>query len=514
MGSLASFPTEASEGQTEWVSGRPSTLPAGTVTFLLTDVEGSSRLWETRPDDMPAAIARHYEILDEVIAAYDGVRPVEQGEGDSIVAAFARAGEAVQAAVEAQRQLTSELPWLPVRMAIHTGEAQLRGERNYVGSAIIRCARLRACAHGGQVLLSSSTAGLVLDSPAGVGLVDLGAVRLRDLTRVERVWQVVADGLPAQFPPLRSLDAAPHNLPSAVTSFVGRDQELRTITALLHEERVVTLTGSGGCGKTRLALHAAAEVVDVHAGGTWWVDLAPVTNGANVPDQVAGAVGTQPTPGADTTALLVRYLRDLGPTLLILDNAEHVIDDVAAVVDAIVQGCAEVHVLVTSREPLGVAGELVWRVPSLRAPASGELISSEALEGFEAARLFVDRARRVRPNLVLDDRATAAIVAICARLDGIPLALELAAARTRTVSLDRLASGLDNAFRLLTGGVRTAMPRQQTLLASIAWSVDLLDDVERAVLRRLAVFQGRSRWRRPRRSPPTGSSSTRTSCST
>ena len=275
-----------------------------------------------------------------------------------------------------------------------------------------------------------------------------------------------------------------------VTSFVGRDHEMRTITALLHEERVVTLTGSGGCGKTRLALHAAAEVVDVHAGGTWWVDLAPVTNGANVPDQVAGAVGTQPAPGADTTALLVRYLRDLGPTLLILDNAEHVIDDVADVVDAIVQGCAEVHVLVTSREPLGVAGELVWRVPSLRAPASGELISSEALEGFEAARLFVDRARRVRPNLVLDDRATAAIVAICARLDGIPLALELAAARTRTVPLDRLASGLDNAFRLLTGGVRTAMPRQQTLLASIAWSVDLLDDVERAVLRRLAVFQG------------------------
>ncbi|MDQ1425924.1 MAG: hypothetical protein QOD72_3422, partial [Acidimicrobiaceae bacterium] len=476
--------------QDDGVGAEAFVLPAGTVTFLLTDVEGSSRLWEERPDEMADAVVRHYAVLDEAIVAHGGVRPVEQGEGDSVVGAFARAADAGRAAVEAQRSLTAELPWLRVRMAVHTGEAQLRDEGNYVGRTIIRCARIRACAHGGQIVVSEATAALLADSPGATRLTDLGTVRLRDLSRPEHVWQVVADGLPVSFPPLRSLDAAPHNLPVPRTSFIGRERELAAVAQLVRDERVVTVTGSGGCGKTRLALHTAAELVDAHPGGTWWVDLAPVTTPDAVVDQVAGAVGTAAAPGANSAAALVGHLRGRGATLLVIDNAEHLVGAVAEVVDALVSECPDVRLLVTSREPLGVDGEFVWRVPSLSVPPRDEPTTMERLNAYESARLFLDRARRVRPNLVVDDENAALVASVCARLDGIPLAVELAAARVRSVPLDALARGLDQAFRLLSGGARTAMPRQQTLLASIAWSVDLLDDTERAVLRRLAVFQG------------------------
>ena len=373
---------------------------------------------------------------------------------------------------------------------MHTGEAHLRDEGNYMGRAVIRCARLRSCAHGGQIVLSAATAALVTDDPGDVELVDLGLVGLRDLSRPERVWQASAPGLPSGFPRLRSLDAARHNLPSVLTSFIGRERELAAVRALLSEERLITLTGSGGCGKTRLALHVAAEMIEDHPGGTWWVDLAPVTSASAVGEQVANAVGISTAPQVDPAALVVRHLRDVGPTLLVVDNAEHVLDAVASLVDLVLAGCDGVRVLVTSREPLGLAGEVVWRVPSLPAPAAGEPVPPERLGVYDAARLFLDRARRVRPNLVIDDAAAAHVVAVCARLDGIPLALELAAVRARTMTLERLARGLDDAFRLLSGGARTALPRQQTLLASIAWSVDLLEQAERAVLRRLAVFRG------------------------
>jgi predicted ATPase/class 3 adenylate cyclase/DNA-binding CsgD family transcriptional regulator len=464
-------------------------LPAGTVTFLLTDVEGSTRLWHDRAEDMPAAIARHYAILDEAIGANEGVRPVEQGEGDSVVGAFARVSDAMAAAVQAQRQLMSELAWLPVRMAIHTGDAQLRDEGNYVGRTIIRCARLRACGHGRQILVSETSAALAGDSaPDGVSLVDLGSARLRDLGRAERVWQLAHADLPLEFPALRSLDAAAHNLPTPMTSFIGRDAELLAVIERISNHRVVTLAGSGGCGKTRLAQHAAADVVGLHRGGTWWVELAPVTTREQVAEQVASSVGFSVSPGTDPVGQIVRFLRDSGPTLVVLDNAEHVIDDVARLVDSLIAGCREVRVLVTSREPLGVPGEVVWRVPSLAVPSVEEPSTIARLETFEAVQLFLERARHARPNLVVDDAAAPAIAAICARLDGIPLALELAAARTRNLPVDRLAAGLDDSFRLLTGGARTVMARQQTLLASIAWSYDLLDEIERAVLRRLAVF--------------------------
>ncbi len=477
--------------QTGMVDGEVTTrnLPAGTVTFLLTDVEGSTRLWQDRPAEMGSAIARHYEILDGAIRKSGGVRPVEQGEGDSVVGVFVHAIDALRAAIDAQVLLVDQLPWLAVRMAIHTGDALLRDEGNYVGGTIIRCARLRACGHGAQILVSETTAPLVAVSVIdGLALRDLGRARLRDLNRAERVWQVEHPELPATFPPLRSLDHAPNNLPSPLTSFIGRDREQAIVAGLVGLHRLVTLTGSGGSGKTRLALHAAADVIGAHAGGTWWVELGPVLGPGEVAECIAMATGLRPAPGVDILIQIARGLRESGPVLIVLDNAEHVLDETARIAEQLLSGCPDLRILATSREPIGVSGEIVWRVPSLSTPDPHDSWTLAELCTFDAVRLFLDRARLARPNLVLDEQTAGSIASICARLDGVPLALELAAARVRTLPLDRLARGLHDAFRLLTGGSRTTLARQQTLLASIAWSIDLLDSRERLVLRRLAVF--------------------------
>jgi predicted ATPase/class 3 adenylate cyclase len=443
-------------------------VPSGTVTFLLTDVEGSTQLWAAEPTRMSLGVSRHYEILDDVIAAHGGVRPVEQGEGDSVVAAFARPSEAVAAAIEAQVRLLAELDWLPVRMAVHTGEAILRGDDNYVGPSIIACARIRACAHGRQILVSDATAALIARSFA---LIDLGKVYLKGLVAPERVWQVSDPALPFEFPALRGLVVAPHNLPSAVTSLVGRANELAQVRAIVNGNRLTTLTGAGGCGKTRLALALATDLLGGYTGGSWWIELATTSTDDQVANAIAVALRMPLVGGVEQISQVVNHLRQIGPAMLILDNAEHVLDAVASIVSAMLDGCPELTIVVSSREPLGVAGEEVWRTPSLARA--------------EAATLFVDRARSVRSDLAFDD---AVVDAICHRLDGIPLAIELAAARARSLPLDRIADELSNAFRLLTGGARTALARQQTLLASIAWSHELLSPVEQAVLRRLSVF--------------------------
>jgi predicted ATPase/class 3 adenylate cyclase len=452
-----------------WQTLAVPSVPSGTVTFLLTDVEGSTDLWSTDSTRMGPAIARHYAILDEVISSHGGARPVEQGEGDSIVAAFTRPSAAVAAAIDAQRRLVAELDWLPVRIAVHTGEAILRGGGNYVGPSIITCARIRACAHGRQILVSDATAALVGGTFA---LLDLGAVRLKGILASERVWQVTSPGLPVEFPALRGLAAAPHNLPVAPTSLVGRVQELTDVRAAVKANRLITLTGAGGCGKTRLALAVATETAGGYAGGSWWIELATTSTDDQVANAVAAALRIPLVAGADQVGQVTNHLRQVGPAMLVLDNAEHVIDAVAHLVDAIVDNCPHVTVVVTSREPLGVPSETVWRTPSLTAS--------------EAATLFGIRARHALTDLALDDELVAAI---CQRLDGIPLAIELAAARARSLPLDRIASELSNVFRVLTGGARTAVARQQTLLASIAWSHDLLNPVEQAVLRRLSVLQ-------------------------
>ena len=374
-------------------------LPVGTVTFLLTDVEGSTSAWQAAPGVMGQAIARHYEILDAAVAAHGGVRPQEQGEGDSIVGAFGRASDALTAAVAAQQALGAER-WpdgltgpLRVRMAIHTGEAQMRDEANYVGQAIIRTARLRAIAHGGQLLVSQAVRDLVIDQLGDrVELVDLGLHRLKDLARPEHVWQVAATGLACEFPPLKSLDAVPNNLPMELSSFVGRKSEIGVVGGLVAGNRLVTVMGSGGAGKTRLAQQVAAQLSGDFPDGTWWVELASVDASA-VRAAIASVVSIQ-----EPDRLVERLA---GRMLLVLDNCEHVLDVVAPLVHQIMLKCHDVSILATSRGALDVPGEVTWRVPPLGTPTVGEPVPIERLAQFDAVRLFVDRAVRARPNFAL-----------------------------------------------------------------------------------------------------------------
>jgi predicted ATPase/class 3 adenylate cyclase/DNA-binding CsgD family transcriptional regulator len=469
-------------------------LPTGTVTFLLTDVEHSTLGWETAPEAMAKAISRHYEILADVVGRHRGVRPVEQGEGDSIVAAFSRGVDAVAAALEAQQRLASE-PWpdeaaVSVRMALHTGDAQLRDAFNYFGQTVIRAARLRALAHGGQVLVSRATHDLVADPlPGAATWRDLGVHRLKDLGRPEHVYQLCHPDLRDDFPSLRGLDALPNNLPAQLTSFIGRRRELRDAAELMDAQRLVTITGSGGCGKTRLGLQLAAERFDRYPEGVWYVELASLAGSGTVARQVADVLGVQDEPDRALTDTLADHI---GPRtmLFVLDNCEHLLDECAVLVDALTRRCEGLHVLATSRQVLDVPGEFVWRVPSMAIPPERELPPIDALTEFDAVRLFCDRATRGRSEFTLSPDNAPAIVTICRRLDGIPLALELAAARVRSMGIEEILRGLDDRFRLLAGGARTLLPRQQTLAASVDWSYDLLEPGEQQTFNRLSVFAG------------------------
>jgi predicted ATPase/class 3 adenylate cyclase/DNA-binding CsgD family transcriptional regulator len=475
-------------------TGSSTGLPVGTVTFLLTDIEASSRGWESDPGSMAKVVARHYEILDEAIARHDGARPQEQGEGDSVVAAFSRSASAVACALEIQRAMVDEM-WpegatIRLRIGLHTGDARLRDEGNYFGETVVRCARLRAVAHGGQVVLSRATEQLVVDHlPDGATLKDLGAHRLKDLTRPEQVFQLCHPDVENDFPPLRSLDALPNNLPLQLTSFIGREDEIATVVALLAESRLVTLTGAGGSGKTRLALQVAAEVLETQSDGAWWVDLAPLADPDLVPNAVAVTLSVREVQDQSVTETLVRRLHDHRAVIL-LDNCEHLIDACAELAEALLLGCPQVSLVATSREPLGVDGEIFWRVPSLSLPARGDHAEVESLTQCESVRLFIDRAMRVRPNFAVTNQTARAVAEICHRLDGIPLAIELAAARVRLLTAEQIVAGLADRFRLLTGGRRTALPRQRTLEASVEWSYNLLSEAERGLLQRLSVFAG------------------------
>jgi predicted ATPase/class 3 adenylate cyclase/DNA-binding CsgD family transcriptional regulator len=450
-------------------------VPTGTVTLLLADVEGSTRMWETQPAEMTAAVARLNQAVSEIIATHDGVRPVEQGEGDSFVAAFARASDAVAAALELQR---APLAPIRLRIGVHTGEVQLRDDSNYAGPTINRTARLRDLGHGGQTLLSRTTAELVADRlPAGTWLTELGTHALRDLPRPERVMQLCHPDLVNEFPPLRvSKPVVFQHLPVQLTRFVGRDAELTQLRDLLAENRLVTLTGSGGVGKTRLALQIAAQQAAQFGDGAWYVDLAPINDPELVPLTVARALGLPDQPGRSTMQTLTRFVADR-QILVVLDNCEHLLDASAALVVELLAACPRLTLLTTSREPIGVAGEVSWRVPSLS-------LADEAIE------LFTDRARRARPDFAVTDDNAPALAEICRRLDGVPLAIELAAARVRALSLAEILDSLHDRFRLLTGGGRTTVPRQQTLRASVDWSHALLTEPESVLFRRLAAFVG------------------------
>jgi predicted ATPase/class 3 adenylate cyclase len=469
-------------------------LPVGTVTFMLTDIEGSTRLWESAPEAMGAAVARHYELLDAAIGLHGGVRPVEQGEGDSVVAAFPRASDALAAALDVQRAFHSE-GWpnggsLRLRIALHTAEAQLRDEGNYFGQAVNRCARLRAVAHGGQVVLSRTARDLALDRlPEDAELADLGVHRLRDLGRPEHVFGLVHPDLPTGFGPLRSLETLSNNLPGELTSFVGRRAELAQIGESLQRARLLTLTGAGGCGKTRLALQAAADAMDRHPEGVWWVELARLADATLMPAALLGALGLREVPGRPLLDTLVEHLY-ARRALVVLDNCEHLLAACAELVDALLRACASLTILATSRAPLGVPGEITWRVPSMSLPAEPAREPIEALRLSDAVSLFIDRAVQVRPNFAITVANAPAVAQICHDLDGIPLAIELAAARVRMLSPEQIARALSDRFHLLTGGASTVMPRHQTLEASIDWSHELLSEGERALLRRLSVFAG------------------------
>jgi predicted ATPase len=469
-------------------------LPEGTVTFLLTDIEGSTRLWASNPEAMAQAVPAHYALLAGAMDRHGGVRPLEQGEGDSVLAAFARASDAVAAAHEAQLAL-ARYAWpggieLRVRMALHTAEAQLRDERNYFGIALSRGARLRAIGRGGHTLLSGAVHDLVVEQlPDGVSLIDLGTHRLRDLERPERVFALSYPELPVGVESLRALDAPPDNVPDQLTSFVGRERELQQVTDALRSTRLLTVTGAGGCGKTRLAARTAADARDMFPDGVWWVELAPLAEGELIASALADVLGVRQLPGRNALDAAVDYLSGRR-ALVVIDNCEHLPEAAGDVAETLLRGCPGVTVLATSRAPLGIAGETDWRVPSLSLPALSASLTLDVLTDSEAVRLFIDRAAKVRPGFAVNARNAQAIAQVCHDLDGIPLAIELAAARVRVLSPDQIAAGLGDRFRLLTGGARSAMARQQTLRASVDWSYRLLSDQERVLFRRLATFTG------------------------
>ena len=476
LASMSDIDPRADTPLVDWSElGVSGLLPTGTVTLLLADVEGSTRLWETQPDQMTAAMARMNQVVSDTIATHNGVRPVEQGEGDSFVAAFARASDAVACALELQR---APLAPIRLRIGIHTGEIQLRDEGNYAGPTINRTARLRDLGHGGQTLLSGATEALVLDGlPDDVWLSDLGTHPLRDLPRPERVMQLCHPDLVNDFPPLRVAKAViSQRLPVQLTSFVGREADIAQVRDLVTENRLVTLTGAGGVGKTRLAIQIAGQLAGEFADGVWYVDLAPITDPDLVPVTTARALGLPDQPGRSTMDTLPRFVADR-QMLVVLDNCEHLLDASADAGGGTAGSRPRLTLLATSREPIGVAGELSWRVPSLP-------LADEAIE------LFADRARRARPDFVVTDDNAATVTRDLPRLDGVPLAIELAAARVRALSLAEILDSLHDRFRLLTGGARTAVRRQQTLRASVDWSHALLTEPERVLFRRLAAFMG------------------------
>lgn len=457
-------------------------LPSGTVTFLFTDIQGSTRLWQDKPQAMAVSHARHNSILREAIQANHGY--ILEIIGDSFSAAFHNALDGLRAALAAQRSLLSE-PWgetgaLRVRMGLHTGTAQISDdahETKYDGyTTLASTQRVMSVAYGGQILVTQTTQDLLQnDLPEAVSLRDIGEHRLKDLRAPLRLYQLVAPDLPHEFPALKSLDAFPNNLPVQLTSFIGRETEIAEIKALLNTARLVTLTGSGGTGKTRLALQVAAEVLHTFPQGIWLIELAPLSDALQIIPAMAHVFGLQEQPFVPFAALVTDYLRDKH-VLLLLDNCEHLIQACARLADDLLHQCAGLVILASSREALGIAGETVYPTPSLAS--------------VDATHLFLERARAVNPHFELNRGNAPAVATICARLDGIPLAIELAAARTKSLSPEQIAARLNDRFRLLVGGSRTAIPRQQTLRALIDWSYDLLSDQEKRLLQFASVFIG------------------------
>jgi len=468
-------------------------MPAspGVVAFLFTDIEGSSRLWEQEPERMREALARHDAIVRATIAAHRG--RVVKMLGDGAHAVFDDPLDAVSATIALQQALgepgsTGSIA-LKVRCGLHAGVEERR-DNDFFGRAVNRAARITGAAHGGQVLVSQTVAALLEGRlPADVALLNLGRVRLRDLATHEHVFQVAYPGLRATFPPLRTLDATPNNLPEQMTSFIGREREQEEVAKLLAGCRLLTLQGSGGIGKTRLSLQVAADHLDAFPDGVWLVELAALTDPKLVPQAVASVMGVKEDAEHSAVDALAHYVRDRR-LLVVLDNCEHLVQACAEVAKRLLRAGPHLKVLASSREPLRVGGETIFSLPPLAIPDPYVSFKRQALEQYAAARLFIERALAVQPAFEVSDANALAVAGICQRLDGIPLALELAAARVGALSVEQIAARLSDRFRLLTGGDRTALPRQQTLRALIDWSHDLLTAHEGVLFRRLAVFAG------------------------
>ena len=476
-------------------------LPSGTVTFLLTDVEGSTALWEDAPSAMEAALARHDALVEGCVAEPAGTHIRPRGEGDSRFAVFRTAHDAVAAAIAIQRAFAQE--WWPtprpiaVRIGVHTGEAQVR-DGDYYGSAVNRCARLRGIGHGGQILLSEVTTNLVRDRlPPDSTVTDLGEHRLRDLSRTERVYQLHAAGLPDDFPSLVSLDARPNNLPAQPTPLVGRDREVQALRSLLLREdpsatsgqaRLVTLTGPGGTGKTRLALQVAADLLNHFPDGVFFTDLAPINDPDVVIWALARVLGLRETGGRSIWDSVAAYLKERR-LLLLLDNFEHLLA-AAPVVAMLLATCPSLTVLVTSRATLHIRGEREFPVPPLDLPGVGEQVSADHLVTYPAVALFAQRANDAQPAFALTTDNAATVVEVCRRVDGLPLAIELAAARVKLLPPQALLARLDRRLSILTDGPLDLPARQRTLRDTIGWSYGLLDEEERRVFRLLGAFVG------------------------
>ncbi len=466
-------------------------LPTGTVTFLFTDIEGSTRLLKDLGDRYAGVLAEYRRLLRTAVQERGGKEVDTQG--DALFVAFQSARDALTAAVAAQRAIIAHT-WpdgasLRVRMGLHTGEA-LAAETGYVGMDVHRAARICAAGHGGQILLSQTTRDIIEERPLeGLTLRNLGEHRLKDLGQAQHLYQVMMPNLPADFPPLWSLDVGSNNLPIQLTSFIGREREMKEIKGLLRSTRLLTLTGSGGCGKTRLAVQMAVDVLEAFRDGVWFVDLVRLSDPTIVPQAVASALGVREVPGRALLATLAEYLRDRH-VLLVLDNCEHLVIACAQLADALLRSCPHLRILATSREAVGVEGELTFRVPSLSVPDLQRLPPLEQLIHHEAVRLFTERARWSLPTFAVTSQNAGAVAQVCVQLDGMPLALEMAAARVKVLTVEQIATRLDDRFRLLRAGSRTALPRHQTLRAAMDWSHDLLSERERVLFRRLSVFAG------------------------
>ena len=463
-------------------------LPSGTVTFLFSDIEGSTRMAAERPDAWPDLLGRHQDLLREAFDAWDGHEV--STEGDSFFVAFSSATSAASAAVACQRALAGEA-WpsgisVRVRMGLHTGEATF-GRRDYVGLHVHRASRIASVAHGGQVLMSDATRSLVAHGLAdGADLRDLGVHRLKDLEHPERLWQLVIEELTNDFPPIASFDATPNNLPTRLTTFLGREREISAVKALLAESRLLTLTGPGGTGKTRLSIEVAERGLAGHPDGVFLVELGSISEPARVASAIIRALSLPDRGGREPEARLVDHIGDKH-MLLVLDNFEQVVS-AAPLVTRLLGACPNLKILVSSRSVLRVSGEQEYAVPPLALPDLSHLPPLESLTQYEAVALFIERARAVRPDFAVTNDNAPAVAEICVRLDGLPLAIELAAARVRILTPQAMLGRLEARLSLLSGGARDLPERQQTLRGAIAWSHDLLDEPNRALFACLSVF--------------------------